>query len=141
MNTLASIQKDLKSKGFRSTKLRTAILKILVEAQQPISAMEIMDSLNNMALHPNKTSVYRETDKLLAESVIIEVDLLDGKKRYELHKAGFHHHHIICTKCGAISCIDMDKDLELVERDIEKNTGFKIQSHLLEFFGLCSRCQ
>lgn len=86
----------------------------------------------------NKTTVYRQIDKLIKEGQIIEVDFGEGKKRYEL-KSMSHHHHLICQKCAKL------EDVVFEEKDIfskiEKNTRFKIVSHNLEFFGYCAKCQ
>ena len=58
MNNLA----DLKSKGFRITKARAAILELLEKSNAPISADEIVVSLG-----VNKSTVYRELDFLKSQ--------------------------------------------------------------------------
>ena len=139
MSDISEINKTLLEKGYRSSPIRDAILKVLTTFSKPLSAGDIIELLEKNNLFPNKTTVYRETDKLLDESIIKEIDLLDGKKRYELNKND-HHHHVICRACGKVECVDMENDLDFMEKQIEKSTKFKIESHTLEFFGICEKC-
>jgi Fur family ferric uptake transcriptional regulator len=68
-----------------------------------------------------------------------QIQLQEGKFRYELATAA-EHHHLVCTKCGDIQDIS-DCNIDGLEKDIEKKKKFKVTSHALEFFGLCSNCQ
>lgn len=82
----------------------------------------------------NKSSVYCEIEKLLSKDVIIEIDLLDGKKRYELNNH-IHHHHALWTKCGAVICIDIPNNLDQVEKKLFEQKGFRFTGHALDFWG------
>jgi Fur family transcriptional regulator, ferric uptake regulator len=139
MDNIINIQESLKLKGYRSSAVRDWILKLLSESKKPLFASEILDVLKKVGLSPNKTTVYRETDKLLAEGIIREVDLLDGKKRYELSSNGCHH-HFVCRKCSAIECIDLGEEIHLLVDALEKKNGFKVKEHMLEMFGVCKKC-
>jgi Fur family ferric uptake transcriptional regulator len=135
------ILEALKEHGHRMTKVRRAMLDILCKSKVPISAAEIINSLKRRSLDVNKTTVYREIDFLQAEKILREVDLLDGKKRYEVLGEHDHHHHMICTACKAIRCMDMHNDLDELEAEIMRKFHFKVTSHTLEFFGVCENCQ
>src|SRR3989344_9487051 len=63
----------------------------------------------------------------------------DNVSKYELLREREHHHHVVCDGCGSIEDVPFDEDSML--RYIQKQTKFEIKSHLLEFFGLCTRCQ
>lgn len=131
MNNLA----DLKSKGFRITKARTAILELLEQSNGPISADEIVANLG-----VNKSTVYRELDFLESQDLITDIRLDDAKNMYEA-KSKDHHHHLYCTNCKKIEEVEMNKDLDVFEKKLEKDTKFKIKKHSLEFFGTCLACQ
>lgn len=141
MRDAKAILDELKDRGHRMTKVRKATLELLVKAKVPVPAADILAGLCRRSLEVNKTTVYREIDFLLAQRILREVDLLDGKKRYELLFENDHHHHMICTKCSAIQCIEMHHDLDDLERDLHSKFKFKVTSHTLEFFGLCQKCQ
>ncbi len=69
------------------------------------------------------------------------LDTIDGKKRYEVLGEHEHHHHMICTTCRAIRCVEMANDLDTLEAEIFTKFKFKVESHTLEFFGVCQKCQ
>lgn len=130
---------ELRNKGFRITKIREAVVSILSSITKPITASEISSGIYKKDLSANKTTIYRELEFLRKQNMIDEVEFGDGKKRYEINNG--HHHHIVCVDCGAVSDINFDVDLAQHEREISKQTDFKILEHTIEFFGLCKKCQ
>lgn len=116
------------------TVIRKKIIGILTDATTPLSVQDILKKVK-----ANKTTIYRQFDFLKAKKIVVEIDLLDGKKRYELKERG-HHHHLICTNCDRIQEINLGSDLKKEEKMIEKNNNFKVTKHSLEFFGLCDKC-
>lgn len=131
---------QLKDKGFRITKARKAILEVLTSAERPLSAQEIGGLLERKKLSANKTTIYRELDFLVAQQSVSQVDLLDGVKRYEPLHLG-HHHHLVCTRCRDIQCVKICGDLKALEHTIGAAHDFTVESHTLEFFGVCSGCR
>lgn len=121
------------------TAVRKATYLFFNELTEPADYCQIMEYLNKKGLKVNKTTVYRNLNTLLAENKITELDFGEGKKRYELNKS--HHHHLICNICKKIECFEIKQDLHAQEVDILNNTGFRITSHMLEFFGICKGCQ
>jgi Fe2+ or Zn2+ uptake regulation protein len=135
-----TILNDLRSQGFRITNIRKALVSVLSKSPQPLSVSQILSKFHKNDLTANKTTVYREIDFLKKLNIVREVEFGDGKKRYELLGAD-HHHHIVCVKCANISDFDFDIDLKKHERSIEKQTGYMIMEHSIEFFGVCQNCQ
>ena len=58
---------------------------------------------------------------------------------FELLEGSGHHHHLVCDNCGAIEDIPLSEALLL--NQVKKQTDFQVNSHMLEFFGLCPTCQ
>lgn len=136
---IEEVIKDLKSRGYRNSRLKRRIIEIIFRSKKPISIPEIIEKLDIGKIAYNKSSVYREINKLLSEELIIEIDLLEGKKRYELNNH-IHHHHALCTKCGSVICVEIPNNLVEVEDKLFKQKGFKVSKHILEFFGHCEKC-
>ena len=134
-----AIFQDLRSKGFRLTPSRKAIIAMIIETTQPLSAPEILQKLKTVRRSVNKTTIYRELDFLAAQRIISEIDILDGTKRYEAF-SDHHHHHLVCTSCKAIECVEVCGDLQPLEKRIRNSHDFLITGHVLEFFGVCRRC-
>ena len=80
------------------------------------------------------------TVKLMCEAgVCRQVDFGDGSQRFE-HKYGHEHHdHLICTKCGKFEEI-YSLDLERIQDELVSKHGYVQESHKLDIFGLCPRC-
>jgi Fur family ferric uptake transcriptional regulator len=51
-----------------------------------------------------------------------------------------HHHHLICSKCKKIEVVYIGNQISKQEAEIQAKTGFKVERHVLEFYGLCSDC-
>lgn len=140
MDTAATFLQDLAQRGYKKTRVRAAIISRLAALRKPADAASLGSFLEKSGLKVNKTTVYRELAFLLEQAVISEITFGDNKKRYEV--AGLpHHHHLVCSACGAVQDVLAERDLAALEKKIERQTDFAITSHSLEFFGLCRRCR
>lgn len=124
------------------TKIRSAIIYFFNNTNRPLSYDEIIDYLKKRKISFNRSTVFRNLNFLLENNFLIKVNFGDGKIRYEL-KNKDHHHHIVCKKCNRV--IDFyDKDLDEIvlklEKKLSKKNKIKINSHQIEFFGLCNNC-
>lgn len=109
------------------------VFKLLEKNKFPLDANTLVSKLK-----VNKTTVYRQIDKLILDEKIVEIELGDGKKRYEINGSN-HHHHLICDKCGKLEDITLNENVILNE--VSKKSMFKVKRHNLEFFGLCVDCK
>lgn len=132
-----NIVPELKSQGLKTTPARVAILEMLQKSKKPLSVQKILKGL--ISTHTDQATVYRTVEHLRKAGLIRRVDLEHGHAHYELNSSE-HHHHIVCENCGRLE--DISKcDIPGLEKEILKTTGFaKVNSHSLEFFGLCSKC-
>jgi len=120
----------------RATRIYQQLTQSLKKHSGPLSVEEFLN-----LVPANKTTIYRQLKKMVRLGVVLEVDLGDGKKRYELKSPNNHHHHLICDGCHLIRCVDFAQDVEIQEQELSHNFQFQITSHRLEFFGFCRRCQ
>jgi Fur family ferric uptake transcriptional regulator len=134
--------------GYRITIARESILDILSKTDEHMSADDIY-----MEIHPafpsiGLTTIYRTLEVLTNLNLVYKFDFGDGRARYELAEGtrGIkHHHHLICTGCNRdIYYTDFIDDeirlLQETEKGLSKKYNFKITNHLIQFYGLCSRC-
>lgn len=140
METTKRILDELKTKGFRRSAAREALLRIFEAAQSPLSVPDIERRLSSGPRSFNKTTVYREIELLKTAGYVSELMLRNDAALYEF--AGPHHHHLVCVDCGTVRDVAVkEESWECEERRIEKKEGFRILDHSLEFFGLCGSCQ
>ncbi len=134
-----SLVQTLRSQGHRMTAARQALLGILEGSDRPLSVEELRTHLAQMRIRVNKTTIYRELVFLKSQEVLREVELGDERKRYELVSDKAHHHHMVCNNCKSIEDVVVDEALE--RRWMPQPRSFRVNNHLLEFFGLCEQCQ
>ena len=137
----AQVLEQLSNAGFRLTKLRKVLVELIASSRGPLSVSDLRSALLVSKLAPNKSTLYRELYFLMEQKLVAEVDFLDGMKRYEFIAHDGHHHHIICTKCKAVECVEVCFDTSALLADLAKHSDFLVQNHVLEFFGLCGNCK
>ncbi|MCX5783362.1 MAG: transcriptional repressor, partial [Elusimicrobia bacterium] len=101
MKSLGDTLSKLRSKGYRFSAVRNIILTSLNDNKRPLSVFDLQKLLKAKKLSVNKTTVYRGLNSLKKEGIILELQLKDNKRWYELSSRD-HHHHIICTKCDKV---------------------------------------
>lgn len=133
-----NIQNILPQNG-RLTVARESIWNCFAQQKEPLDYSQILSYLNSRGINVNKTTIYRQLDYFQENGLIQELDLGEGKKRYEILSR--HHHHLLCTKCNKVECIEFEEDFSSQIVEISKSTNFKVTGHMLEFLGICEKCQ
>jgi len=129
---------ELRNKGYRITKSRQQLLSILKD--YPLTVAEIAGALKKKKISIDLASIYRGLELFKQMGIVAEIDLGEGKKRYELKEENKHHHHLVCNNCGRVEDA-FSKEEENFIKKLQKKTKFSVQSHSLELFGLCHGCQ
>jgi len=134
--------------GYRLTLGREAILDVLAKAAGHLSAEDIYMKVHPRYPNIGLTTIYRTLDVLSDIGLLYKFDFGDGRARYELAegpKGVHHHHHLVCTSCNRV--IDytdfIDEEVELLhqtEKGLSKKYDFKINNHLIQFYGICKEC-
>ena len=135
-----TVIQDTASK-MRNTPIRRCLLETVESASAPLSATDFMAELDAHGLAANKTTVYRQLDSLVSQGLLVKLDLGDGKKRYEKASGNCGHPHLLCTKCGRVTCLPVDDDLTSCQREVARKNGFVFQGCSLELYGVCGLCQ
>lgn len=143
------LQGKFKGCGYRLTIPRQAILDVLSKTSKHLSAEDIYIEVHKVYPAIGLTTVYRTLELLVQTGLVFKFDFGDGRARFELTegpKSIGHHHHLVCTSCRRI--IDytdfIDEEIELLkrtERGLSKKYNFKITNHLIQFYGICDKCQ
>ncbi|MEW6534407.1 MAG: transcriptional repressor [Candidatus Auribacterota bacterium] len=136
--------------GYRITAAREAVLNTLMLSEEKhMSAEEIYLSVHENNPAVGLTTIYRTLEILNDMGMVFKFDFGDGRARYELASGTDdenHHHHLVCTACKKI--IDykefIDDELELLrktEKGLSEKYNFTINTHLIQFYGLCEDCR
>lgn len=130
---------ELNEVELRATPARVALMNLLEKTDRPLDVQSMIEYLENRNIKTDPATVFRIVNMFTEKGLTKQIQLQEGKSRYELAAAA-DHHHLVCSKCGDIQDIS-DCNITALEKDIEKKKGFKVASHSLEFFGVCKACQ
>jgi len=134
-----NIVTKLSEKGYRLTPQRLMILSAIENSDDHISAEEIYAQVVAKYPNVNISTVYRTLELLKRLGLVTETDLGGGRVRYHPADRG-HHHHLVCTECGAI--IDLDESLlSSLESRLLREYKFIADLKHLAIFGHCTNCR
>jgi Fur family ferric uptake transcriptional regulator len=125
----------------RATRQRTAVLALLSEAEDFISAQELHARLRAAGESVGLSTVYRTVQALATADDVDVIVTAEGEARYRAcapSRIG-HHHHLVCRQCGRTVEV-RNPSLERWADRVGRENGFSEVSHTLEIFGLCSSC-
>ena len=131
------IQK-LRDSGCKITPQRLAIAKILGKSEDHPSVENIHVQIKKDFPTMSLATVYRNIVLIKSLGEVLELGFPDGSNRYDGNKP-YPHPHVICIKCKRIVDPDLDS-LDEMKKEVALETDFKILSHRLDFFGICSNC-
>jgi Fur family transcriptional regulator, ferric uptake regulator len=117
-------------------KTEQSILNLIHSKHSPIDFVEITQHLKEKGSSPNKTTIYRNLDKMEKDGLIKKVILSDQKQFWEIsqNNQSHQHYHLICQKCESIECKELERNFTLNPK------LFQIQKIELNFYGFCHQC-
>ena len=125
--------------GFRITPQRLAVLKILAESKGHPGAEEIHALVKTDFPTTTIATVYKTLAVLKSTGEVLELEFSGDYNRYD-GKTPDPHPHLICIKCKRIVDPDFASLAEMTEK-LASQTGYKLISHRLDFYGICPGCQ
>ena len=129
----------LQERGYRLTAPRRTVIAALREAGRYQTAAQLHERLRGRGVA--LASIYR-TLELLADLGLAERRAETGGEASFLYCSPRRHHHVICTGCGAVREIDATAcPGDDLARAVERETSFRIERHVLDFYGLCGDCR
>jgi len=140
---IEKIKQQLQEQGYKLTPQREATVRVLLENEEDhLSAEDVFMLVKDKAPEIGLATVYRTLELLTDLHVVEKMNFGDGVARYDLRNDSthHHHHHLICIHCGTVDEIMEDWLVEL-ELRLEKEYGFAVVDHRLDFQGICSRCR
>jgi Fur family ferric uptake transcriptional regulator len=112
-----------------------AVIGVLASMSGHFTAEELASKVRGVG----RATVFRTLKLLADEGIVCRVLLDDGHLHYRLSRSA-HHHHLVCTRCGAIEDFTTC-DINDVIGELSRRTGYQIESHWLELYGRCEACR
>ena len=138
-NRTEMILDKLKEKGHRITPQRLVILRTLVESQNHPSVEDIFAKVKVNFPTTSLATIYKTIAVIKELGEVLELEFSSGHNRYDGHKP-YPHPHLLCVKCKKIVDPELSSLAHLTQ-ELVFDTGYRILSHRLDFYGICPECQ
>jgi Fur family transcriptional regulator, ferric uptake regulator len=137
LSALAERKKQIRDLGLKVTAPRLAVLRVLAEAERPLSHSEVVLRLGDDAVW-DRATVYRNLVALVGVELVRVASHAGGVCRYELARGdkACSHPHFLCDGCGVVSCLP---DAEVIT---PKRTKWSkaLRTAEVQFVGRCPSC-
>ena len=139
MHPANSIIEALDAGGYRLTGPRRALAELISQHDGHFTAAELEAVARERRLGISRATLFRMLELLAELDVVERLDLPNGEHAY-VPCARSHHHHVVCSRCGRTTEVE-DCGVTDAVAEIARRSGYRIDAHRLELFGLCRHCQ
>ena len=138
---IAQLKEIIKQKGLKYTKQREIIFETILDSDEHLNAEEVYNTIraNYPDINIGIATVYRALVFLEEADLISSVSLNKDGKKFETNFKN-HHDHLICVRCNKIVEFH-DDEIEQRQEVAAVTKGFKLVSHTMNLYGVCSDCQ
>ncbi|MDR0269990.1 Fur family transcriptional regulator [Paenibacillus sp.] len=136
------ISQMIMKKGYKMTAQREATIQVLLENEHNfLSSEEIYVLVKDKYPEIGIATVYRNLELLTDLQIIKKINDGEGVALFDLRgeEEKHMHHHLICEDCKKMEIIKEDWLGDLEER-LEREYGFEVSDHRLEFMGVYQNC-
>jgi Fur family ferric uptake transcriptional regulator len=113
------------------------VAEVLVGDHVHLSAEEVHDLARERLPEISIATVYNTLNELVAMGELLEVDVVDGPKRYDPNVAA-EHDHLVCVNCHAIRDVPRSGKPPTVPEDAR--SGYFVTTVEVTYRGLCPAC-
>ena len=125
-------------RGGNLTPLRRKVLQLLLEAEGPAKAYDLLQQLGDDGAAKPPT-VYRSLDFLLEMGLAHRIESLNAFVACGHWKHGHAAVFLICDNCGSAGELHASDSVKKLTQDVE-SVKFKMRSAVIEVRGLCADC-
>jgi Fur family peroxide stress response transcriptional regulator len=113
----------LKQRGLKATPQRVAVLRELDKKTHP-TMEEMYSGIKESNPTISLATVYKNVNLLKEQGVVIEINVPNGKMRYDYLSRP--HIHLVCKNCGCVEDLDYDENLFNFQTSLEKSKNVVI---------------
>ncbi|MEO8208086.1 MAG: Fur family transcriptional regulator [Chloroflexota bacterium] len=126
--------------GYRLTSPRRAVAGLIMDREGHFTAADLVVEAVGQRMDVGRATIFRTLDVLEGVGAIERLDLPSGEHAYIACEPAAHHHHVVCSRCGRATDVG-DAGLAGVVSRIASQSGYQVDVHRLELFGLCPDCR
>ncbi|MFE6685723.1 Fur family transcriptional regulator [Streptomyces sp. NPDC057743] len=140
MNALAPRPVERGRLAGRTTRQRSAVIRVLDHCADFVSAQALHERMATADLPVGLATVYRTLRELERAGCLDVVRDETGERRYRKRPDDGHRHYLICRACGRSRPVESQAVEEWAERT-GRISGYAAVEHIVELTGICSRCR
>jgi Fur family ferric uptake transcriptional regulator len=139
MASVNELKTKLRERGLRMTPQRQLILDVVASMEGHVSVDQVYQRVVRSFPDVNVTTVYRTLEVLEELGIVRHTHFHDGAAQFQRTDEP-PHHHMICTRCGGDTDIDLALLTPLADA-LEKRYGFQADLTHTAIVGLCRACR
>ena len=139
MGSPALLLDPLARSGLRATAPRRAVAGLIASRSGHFTAADLADDARGRRIAIGRATIFRTLDVFVRLGGVERIDLPSGDHAYVRCEPS-HHHHVVCSVCGRTDEVD-GCDLQAVVREVSERTGYRVDGHRLELYGICPDCR
>jgi Fe2+ or Zn2+ uptake regulation protein len=137
MRPVEQLCEVLHQRGLKVTPQRRLIFEALHDSLQHPSADEIYEIVKEVMPDISVATVYHTINDLVSMGELVELDLGEGKSRYDPLTS--QHQHLVCLGCHKVK--DILRNPDCVQLLPEEVNGYQIERCDVVFYGRCPDCR
>lgn len=128
----------LQQHGLKNTKLRKAVLSVLIHAEKGLSHQDLSKALD---VEFDRVTLFRTLHSFEDAGILHKIIDPNGTAKYAYSTADeadkdHCHAHFICLKCEEVFCLEESFPL----KDVKVPRGFKKNTLDVQVKGICKEC-
>ncbi len=129
--------------GAQLTELRRAVLNLIMAAEGPLTAYQLLDQLKLVRKSAVPPTVYRALEFLIENRLVHRIERLNAfvpcNEADHAHGAQHAVQFLICGRCGTVAEIEDDQVTAALQQAARKQ-GFTAGNAVVELDGVCASC-
>src|SRR5204862_704787 len=138
-SALQSAEEFCRRMGARLTRLRRNILLLILSAERPLTAYEILDLRRQKDPSATPAGVYRSLDFLTELGLVHRIDSAKSFIACPMPDHAHPSQMLVCRRCGTVVETE-DPGVARATESLGRRLGFALDRSTMEFVGLCSSC-
>jgi Fe2+ or Zn2+ uptake regulation protein len=135
---MSDLLERLRERGWRLTAQRRVVAEVLDGDHVHLTADEVHARAAERRPEISRATVYNTLRELVHRGEVLEVATDDRAKRYDPN-AHRPHHHLLCTRCGAMRDVRPTGD-PLADLPASRSFGFTVSEVEVTYRGVCPDC-
>lgn len=135
-----AILNAISTAGLRMTEPRRAVAALVAAQDGHFTAADLVADAAARRVSVGRATIFRTLEALVAIGAVERIDLPSGEHAYVVCRPDDHHHHVVCGSCGRTREVE-DGPLAEILAEVERRTGYRIDSHRIELYGTCPVCR